>query len=166
MPRSIRRRRSPSYRSPPSSSTARICRSRPTPRSWKACWKRWFARLPDDLDVRILPIQAVGKSDEHVYAPGHTDPSARNMLIDAWTELGASVARAGVRSWFSSIRMAATRKSSASSPATFACASSMLAVQDKLGTVRPPARLVQRHRSAPRHPWRRCRDVADAAFPA
>ena len=26
--------------------------------------------LPDDLDIRILPIQAVGKSNEHLYAPG------------------------------------------------------------------------------------------------
>lgn len=55
-----------------------------------------IARLPDDLDVRILPIQSVGKSNEHVHAPGTlTLPAA--TLIEAWTELGASVARAGVR---------------------------------------------------------------------
>ncbi len=54
-----------------------------------------IARLPDDLDIRILPVQAVGKSNEHVHAPGTlTLPPA--TLIDAWTELGASVARAGV----------------------------------------------------------------------
>ncbi|KQZ81916.1 creatininase [Mesorhizobium sp. Root157] len=54
------------------------------------------SRLPDDLDVRILPVQAVGKSDEHVYAPGTlTLPPA--TLIDAWTELCASIARAGVK---------------------------------------------------------------------
>ena len=52
--------------------------------------------LPDELDVRFLPVQAVGKSNEHLYAPGTlTLPAA--TLIDAWTELGASVARAGVR---------------------------------------------------------------------
>ena len=52
--------------------------------------------LPDDIDVRILPIQAVGKSNEHLHAPGTlTLPAA--TLIEAWTELGASVARAGVR---------------------------------------------------------------------
>jgi creatinine amidohydrolase len=53
-------------------------------------------RLPDDLDVRFLPIQAVGKSNEHLYAPGTLTLPA-STLIDAWTELGASVARAGVR---------------------------------------------------------------------
>jgi creatinine amidohydrolase len=53
-------------------------------------------RLPADLDVRLLPVQAVGKSNEHLHAPGTlTLPAA--TLIDAWTELGASVARAGVR---------------------------------------------------------------------
>ncbi len=55
-----------------------------------------IARLPHDLDVRILPVQAVGKSNEHVHAPGTlTLPPA--TLIEAWTELGLSVARAGVR---------------------------------------------------------------------
>ena len=52
--------------------------------------------LPTALDIRILPIQAIGKSNEHVYAPGTlTLPAA--TLIEAWSELGASVARAGVR---------------------------------------------------------------------
>ena len=52
--------------------------------------------LPAGLDVRILPLQAVGKSNEHLYAPGTlTLPPA--VLIEAWTELGASVGRAGIR---------------------------------------------------------------------
>lgn len=55
-----------------------------------------IARLPPDLDIRILPVQAVGKSDEHLYAPGTlTLPPA--TLIDAWTELGASIARVGIK---------------------------------------------------------------------
>jgi creatinine amidohydrolase len=53
-------------------------------------------RLPDELDIRILPVQSVGKSNEHLYAPGTLTLPA-GTLIDAWTELGASVARAGVR---------------------------------------------------------------------
>ncbi len=52
--------------------------------------------VPQDLDLRILPVQAVGKSDEHVYAPGTLSIPA-GSLIESWTELGASVARAGVR---------------------------------------------------------------------
>jgi creatinine amidohydrolase len=55
-----------------------------------------IARLPDDLDVRILPVQSVGKSNEHLHAPGTLTLPA-TTLIDAWTELGASVARAGVK---------------------------------------------------------------------
>ena len=55
-----------------------------------------IAHLPDDLDIRILPVQAVGKSNEHLHAPGTlTLPAA--TLIEAWTELGLSIARAGVR---------------------------------------------------------------------
>jgi creatinine amidohydrolase len=55
-----------------------------------------IARLPADLDIRILPVQAVGKSNEHIGQPGTlTLPPA--TLIDAWTEIGLSVARAGVK---------------------------------------------------------------------
>lgn len=55
-----------------------------------------IAALPDDLDVRILPVQAVGKSNEHLYAPGTLTLPA-GMAIEAWTELGLSVHRAGIR---------------------------------------------------------------------
>jgi creatinine amidohydrolase len=54
------------------------------------------ALLPADLDVRSLPIQAVGKSNEHLYAPG-TLTLPPHVAIEAWTEIGLSVARAGVR---------------------------------------------------------------------
>ena len=52
--------------------------------------------LPDDLDVRILPTQAVGKSNEHLHAPGTLTLTAQTAL-SAWTEIGLSVARAGLR---------------------------------------------------------------------
>jgi creatinine amidohydrolase len=54
------------------------------------------ALCPDDLDIRILPIQAVGKSNEHIHAPGTLTLGAQTALA-AWTEIGLSVARAGVR---------------------------------------------------------------------
>ncbi|MBN9273018.1 MAG: creatininase family protein, partial [Mesorhizobium sp.] len=54
------------------------------------------ARLPAELDIRILPVQAVGKSNEHLHAPGTLTLTAPT-LIAAWTELGLSIARAGVR---------------------------------------------------------------------
>lgn len=54
------------------------------------------ARVPDDLDIRILPVQAVGKSNEHLHAPGTLTLSAETALR-AWVEIGLSIARAGVR---------------------------------------------------------------------
>ncbi|HVV92058.1 MAG TPA: creatininase family protein [Hyphomicrobiales bacterium] len=49
-----------------------------------------------DLPVSFLPLQAVGKSDEHLHFPG-TLTLAPETAIAAWTEIGESVARAGVR---------------------------------------------------------------------
>lgn len=54
------------------------------------------AECPVDLDLRILPVQAVGKSNEHLFAPGTLTLSAENALR-VWVEIGLSVARAGVR---------------------------------------------------------------------
>jgi creatinine amidohydrolase len=53
-------------------------------------------RLPADLDVRILPVQAVGKSNEHLRSPGTLSLPAV-ALIEAWTELGVSIAKTGIR---------------------------------------------------------------------
>lgn len=52
--------------------------------------------LPEDLDIRILPIQAVGKSNEHLWSAGTVTLDAATAL-SAWTEIGLSVARAGLR---------------------------------------------------------------------
>lgn len=52
--------------------------------------------IPDGLDIRILPVQSVGKSNEHLHAPGTLTLSPL-AAIQAWTELGLSVARAGIR---------------------------------------------------------------------
>lgn len=53
-------------------------------------------QAPDDLDLRILPLQAVGKSNEHLWAAGTLTLTAATALA-AWTEIGLSVARAGIR---------------------------------------------------------------------
>lgn len=52
--------------------------------------------IPEDLAVLFLPTQQVGKSNEHIRFPGTLTFSAET-LIRIWTELGESVARAGVR---------------------------------------------------------------------
>ena len=51
---------------------------------------------PDDLPVTALPMLPVGKSNEHIDFPGTLTLPAPT-LIRMWTEVGASVARAGVR---------------------------------------------------------------------
>ncbi|MGB3553632.1 MAG: creatininase family protein [Jannaschia sp.] len=51
---------------------------------------------PDGLDLRILPVQAVGKSNEHLWAAGTLTLTAETALR-AWTEIGTSIARAGIR---------------------------------------------------------------------
>ena len=51
---------------------------------------------PDDLDLICLPVQAVGKSNEHLWAQGTLTLGAEAALR-AWVEIGLSVARAGVR---------------------------------------------------------------------
>lgn len=58
--------------------------------------ERLRADCPDDLDIRILPIQAIGKSNEHLHARGTLTLTAESAL-GAWREIGLSIARAGVR---------------------------------------------------------------------
>ncbi|REC57297.1 creatininase family protein [Rhodosalinus sediminis] len=57
---------------------------------------RLRATCPEDLDLRLLPVQAVGKSNEHLWARGTLTLPAETALA-AWREIGLSVARAGVR---------------------------------------------------------------------
>jgi len=52
--------------------------------------------IPADLPVTFLPVQRIGQSDEHLAFPGTLTLSAATV-IRAWTEIGESVARAGVK---------------------------------------------------------------------
>jgi creatinine amidohydrolase len=52
--------------------------------------------LPAELPVSFLPVQRIGISAEHLSYPGTLTLSA-TAAIAAWTELGESLARAGVR---------------------------------------------------------------------
>jgi creatinine amidohydrolase len=53
-------------------------------------------QCPAELDALFLPIQAVGKSNEHIRSPGTLTLTAETAL-KAWTEIGDSVARAGLK---------------------------------------------------------------------
>ncbi len=52
--------------------------------------------LPEELPVTFLPVQRIGVSVEHLAYPGTLSLSA-TTAIAAWTELGESLARAGLR---------------------------------------------------------------------
>ena len=52
--------------------------------------------LPADVPVLFMPTQQVGKSNEHIRFPGTLTLSAKT-LISVWMELGACVARAGIK---------------------------------------------------------------------
>ena len=52
--------------------------------------------LPGALPVLFMPTQQVGKSNEHIRFPGTLTLSAQT-LIAVWMELGACVARAGIK---------------------------------------------------------------------
>jgi creatinine amidohydrolase len=54
------------------------------------------SRLPSDLSVLVLPIQSIGKSNEHLLSPGTLSLSAgtlQNLLLES----GEGVHRAGLR---------------------------------------------------------------------
>src|SRR5271154_7107259 len=52
--------------------------------------------LPDELAVSFLPVQRFGVSVEHIAYPGTLTLSAATAIA-AWTELGESLARTGLR---------------------------------------------------------------------
>lgn len=52
--------------------------------------------LPAELPLLVLPTQAIGCSVEHIRFPG-TLTASPETLIALWTEIGESVARAGIR---------------------------------------------------------------------
>jgi creatinine amidohydrolase len=55
-----------------------------------------LARMPGDIEVLFLPIQMIGKSNEHLRSPG-TLTHAAEHLIPSWFEIGEGVHRAGLR---------------------------------------------------------------------
>jgi creatinine amidohydrolase len=62
----------------------------------EAYLSRVFEVLPGDLPVTFLPLQRIGVSVEHVDYAGTLSLSAATAVA-AWTEIGESLARAGLR---------------------------------------------------------------------
>lgn len=53
-------------------------------------------QLPEDLDILVLPLQEIGKANEHKYGPGTLSLDAE-LLIPVWTAIGQKVHEAGLR---------------------------------------------------------------------
>ena len=51
--------------------------------------------LPEDLPVTFLPVQAIGKSNEHISSPG-TVTGTWESTTRLWLDIGDSVKRAGI----------------------------------------------------------------------
>jgi creatinine amidohydrolase len=62
----------------------------------KGMLKTVIPLIPAEMDARILPIQSIGKSNEHIKAPGTLTIGARH-LIDHWCDIGDSIARTNIR---------------------------------------------------------------------
>ena len=124
-----------------------------------------IARLPDDLDIRILPVQAVGKSNEHLLCAGHADAAGgdADRGLDRARRFGRPRRRQEAR-----LRQLAWRQRGdhGHRHARTARALQHAGGEDELAALRPAGRHVHRAGGPPRHPWRRRRDLADAAFPA
>jgi creatinine amidohydrolase len=58
--------------------------------------ERVRALAPDDLDLLVLPVQTIGKSNEHLAFPGTLTLTAETVIA-AWREIGESIYRAGCR---------------------------------------------------------------------
>jgi len=56
------------------------------------------AFVPDDLDILLLPIQVVGKSDEHDAFPGTLSLDTGTALA-AWAGIGAAITGRVAASW-------------------------------------------------------------------
>ncbi len=81
---------------PPWSSTGRTCRSRRIRSSTKGSFEPRSSAVPADITLLVLPAQNVGLSPEHTSFAG-TLSIRDSLLLDVWTDLGRSVARAGLR---------------------------------------------------------------------
>jgi creatinine amidohydrolase len=53
-------------------------------------------KLANNLPILFLPTQAIGKSNEHIQFPGTLTLSTQT-IISLWTDIGASVARSGIK---------------------------------------------------------------------
>ena len=127
--------------------------------------KRAVERVPDDIPVLFLPVQAIGKSNEHIEFPG-TLTFSMETVTRAWTEIGESVARAGCRKLIFMNSHGGNVAVLAAVVRELRVRCDMLAVHAGWHTLGYPEGLYSAARARAWHPRRRRRDVADARLPA
>ena len=125
---------------------------------------RLRAACPDDLDLLILPVQAVGKSNEHLWAAGTLTLTAETALA-AWVEIGLSVARAGLRKIVIVNSHGGNLDLVSILSRELRVRAGMLAVKCQWTSFGTPDGLYPPARTGLRHPWRRHGNLADARLP-
>ena len=138
---------------------------RRSPTSTKAISSARSSGRPTTCRCSILPVQAIGKSNEHIEFPG-TLTFSHETVIRAWTEIGDSVARAGCR------KLVFINSHGGNVPVIDIVARElrvnhkMLAVHAAWHRLGLPDGLFSPRGARARHPRRRGRDLADARLPA
>ena len=117
--------------------------------------------LPDELPVSFLPVQRIGVSVEHLAYPGTLTLSAATAIA-AWTELGESLARAGVRKLVLVTSHGGNVAAMELVARELRARLGMLAVTVGWHRFGYPDGAFSRRGEAARHPRRRHRDLADA----
>ena len=117
--------------------------------------------LPADLPVTFLPVQRIGVSAEHLSFPGTLTLSAATAMA-AWTELGESLARAGVRKLVLVTSHGGNVAAMELVARDLRARLGMLGGHGRLAPLRLSGRHFHGGGEKARHPRRRYRDLADA----
>ena len=127
--------------------------------------QRAIERVPADLPVLFLPLQAIGKSNEHIEYPG-TLTFSMETVTRAWTEIGESVARTGCRKLIFINSHGGNVAVLAAVVRELRVRCGMLAVHAGWHALGYPGGPLPAEGASPRHSRRRRRNVADAGVPA
>ena len=123
-------------------------------------------RLPTDLQVLVLPIQSIGKSNEHLRIARNADAVGRHADRASWIDTGESIRRAGLRK----LILANSHGGNVSVLGVVArelrVRFGMLVVPTHWRSFGLPDKMYDAVEVEPRHSRRRHRDIADAAVPA
>ena len=117
--------------------------------------------LPASVPVTFLPLQPVGISTEHIDYPG-TLTLPTEVALKSWMALGESVARAGVRKLVMVTSHGGNSAAMTLVAQDLRAQHGLLVVTTSWSRFGVPDGLFSGGRTAPRHPWRRGRNLDHA----